>query len=266
MMDGSTDLSGKKILITGTTSGLGRHFALTLARAGARVTVTGRRIDRLQELCAEIAKTGGSAFPLALDVRDTKSITATVEASEQEYGPIDILINNAGINGASRAIDVTPEAYDELFDTNLRGAFFMATEVAKRMIARRQTAPDGGAQHIGRIINIASAAVHVLLPGLSLYNMSKVGMAMMTKALAREWGRYGINVNAICPGYIETELNSEWFHSDKGKAQIATFLRRRLNVASDLDGMLLLLCSDASGIMTGAILDVDDGQSLLALG
>lgn len=258
----TTDLSGKTILITGTTSGLGRHFALTLARAGARVAVTGRRVERLQDLCVEIAAMGGQALPLALDVQDVASIKNAVETCENALGPLDILINNAGVNGAGRAIDITPEAYDELFDTNLRGAFFMAAEVAKRMMARHRNDP----QTTGRIINIASAAAHVLLPGLSLYNMSKAGMAMMTKALAREWARQGVSVTAINPGYIETELNSEWFNSDKGRAQIATFVRRRLNQASDLDGALLLLCSDSAAIMTGTIIDVDDGQSLLALG
>jgi NAD(P)-dependent dehydrogenase (short-subunit alcohol dehydrogenase family) len=256
------DLSGKIVLITGTTSGLGRHFALVLAAAGARVAVTGRRVERLQDLCAEIAGKGGQSLPLALDVQDVQSIRQCVEKCENELGPIDILINNAGVNGAGRAIDVTPEIYDELFDTNLRGAYFMSTEVAKRMIARNKSNP----QATGKIINIASAAVNVLLPGLVLYNMSKAGMAMMTRALAREWGRQGVSVNAINPGYIETELNSEWFHSEKGRAQIATFLRRRLNQASDLDGVLLLLCSDDAAIMTGSIIDVDDGQSLLALG
>lgn len=256
------DLTGKNVLITGTTSGLGRHFALTLARAGARIAVTGRRVERLQDLCTEITAAGGHAVPIALDIRDPVSIREVADTSEKALGPLDILINNAGVNGAGRAIDVTPELYDELFDTNLRGAFFMATEVGKRMIARHKA----GSQKIGRIINIASAAVHVLLPGLSLYNMSKAGMAMMTKALAREWARQGVNVNALCPGYIETELNGEWFQSDGGKKQIATFLRRRLNDASDLDGMLFLLCSEESNIITGAVLDVDDGQSLLSLG
>lgn len=256
------DLTGKNILITGTTSGLGRHFALTLSRAGARVAITGRRLERLEDLHAEITKAGGHAVPIALNVRDPQSIREAVAASEQALGPLDILINNAGVNGAGRAIDITPETYDELFDTNLRGAFFMATEVAKRMMARHKA----GSQNVGRIINIASAAAHVLLPGLSLYNMSKAGIAMMTKALAREWARQGVNVNALCPGYIETELNGDWFHSENGKKQIATFLRRRLNDASDLDGMLMLLCSDQSNIITGAVLGVDDGQSLLALG
>lgn len=262
MGDLKCDLSGKNILITGTTSGLGRHFAITLARAGARVAITGRRIERLTDLHSEITREGGHAVSIALDVRDPNSIRQAVEETEQALGPLDILINNAGVNGAGRAIDITPDAYDELFDTNLRGAFFMATEVAKRMMTRHKA----GTQNIGRIINIASAAAHVLLPGLSLYNMSKAGIAMMTKALAREWARQGVNVNALCPGYIETELNGEWFHSDGGKKQIASFLRRRLNDASDLDGMLLLLCSEQSNIITGAVLDVDDGQSLLALG
>ena len=258
----NADLTGKNILITGTTSGLGRHFALTLAGAGARVAVTGRRVERLQELCTEVAAAGGTAIPFALDVRNPANIRQVVAECEAALGPIGVLINNAGVNGAGRAFDITPEAYDELFDTNLRGAFFMAVEVAKRMSERHKADPE----KTGRIINIASAAAHVLLPGLSLYNMSKAGIAMMTKALAREWGRQGINVNAICPGYIETELNSEWFHSDKGRAQISGFLRRRLNQAADLDGMLLLLCSDNAQIITGAVLDVDDGQSLLALG
>lgn len=256
------DLTGKNILITGTTSGLGRHFALTLAGAGARVAVTGRREERLQELCSEISAAGGKSTPFALDVRNPENIRQVVAECEAALGSIDVLINNAGINGAGRAFDITPEDYDELFDTNLRGAFFMAVEVAKRMSERNKSDPE----KTGRIINIASAAAHVLLPGLSLYNMSKAGMTMMTKALAREWGRQGINVNAICPGYIETELNSAWFHSDKGKAQVSGFLRRRLNQADDLDGMLLLLCSDSARIITGAVLDVDDGQSLLALG
>ena len=167
----TTNLGGKNILITGTTSGLGRHFALTLAGAGARVAVTGRRRERLQDLCAEIAGKGGYAFPIALDVQDVQSIKTAVETCEREMGPLDILINNAGVNGAGRAIDVTPEVYDELFDTNLRGAFFMATEVAKKMMLRHKNNP----QAIGRIINIASAAAHVLLPGLSLYNISRRG-------------------------------------------------------------------------------------------
>ncbi|MEQ1889876.1 MAG: SDR family NAD(P)-dependent oxidoreductase [Alphaproteobacteria bacterium] len=262
MTDMKVDLGGKNILITGTTSGLGRHFALTLAGAGARVAITGRRAERLHDLSAEISRNGGHAFSLALDVQDVPSIKQAVDDCERALGPIDILINNAGVNGAGRAIDVTAETYDELFNTNLRGAYFMATEVARRMIARHKNNP----QSTGRIINIVSAGAHVLLPGLSLYNISKAGMAMMTKALAREWARQGVSVNAINPGYIETELNSEWFHSEKGVAQIGTFLRRRLNQASDLDGMLLLLCSGSSAIMTGAVLDVDDGQSLLALG
>lgn len=256
------DLSGKIALVTGTTSGLGRHFALTLADAGATVAITGRRVERLKDLHNEITNKGGRALAMGLDVQDVASIRQCVAQCETELGPIDILVNNAGVNGAARAVDVTPEIYDELFDTNLRGAYFMSTEVAKRMIARNKNNP----QVTGKIINIASAAANVLLPGLTLYNISKAGMAMMTKALAREWARQGVSVTAINPGYIETELNSDWFHSEKGKAQIATFLRRRLNQASDLDGALLLLCSEGSAIMTGSIIDVDDGQSLLALG
>ena len=256
------DLTGKTVLITGATSGLGRHFARVVTGAGARVAVTGRRVERLNELCAEITANGGRAFPAALDLQSLASIGPVVEACEAELGPIDILINNSGISSPSRAIDVTPEIYDEIFNTNLRGAFFMATEVARRMMARRKA----GAQSTGKIINIASVAVHTLLPNLTLYNMTKASMGMMTKALAREWARQGINVNAICPGYVETEMNDTWFQSEPGKAQIASFLRRRLAVESDLDGMLLLLCSDQSDKITGTVVSVDDGQSLLGLG
>lgn len=261
MQNKGSELNGKTILITGASSGLGRHFALVLSDAGAQLALTGRRVGRLGELCAEITAKGGRALPLALDVRDTTSIREAFESCERQLGPVDVLINNAGINGAGRAIDITPQAYDEIFETNLRGAFFMATEAARRMMARRAA----GSQNIGRIINIASVAVHTLLPNLSLYNMTKAGMAMMTRALAREWGRQGINVNAICPGYVETEMNDAWFQGEAGKAQIASFLRRRLIQQSDFDGMLLLLCSEASNAITGAVLSVDDGQSLLGL-
>lgn len=249
----SFDLTGKIALVTGATSGLGRRFSLVLAKAGASVAITGRRVDRLQSLKEEIEAIGGKALSVALDVTDPASIARCVEAVEQGLGPVDILVNNAGMNVQALPHEVTPEGFDTMFDTNVRGAFFMAQAVGKQMIAR-------GAG--GRIINIASIGAFTQLPGLTIYCMTKAAIAMMTKSLAKEWARKGINVNAMCPGFIETELNSDWFQSEGGQKQIKTFLRRRLGLESDLDGTLLLLASDQARFITGSLMTVDDGQSL----
>lgn len=249
----SFDLTGKVALVTGATSGLGRRFALLLAKAGAAVAITGRRVDRLDTLTAEIEAMGGKALPIALDVTDPASIKACVEAAEQGLGPVGILVNNAGMNVQALPHEVTPEGFDTMFDTNVRGAFFMAQAVGNRMIARGEG---------GRIINIASIGAFTQLPGLTIYCMTKAAVAMMTKSLAKEWARKQINVNAMCPGFIETELNSEWFQSEGGQKQIKTWPRRRLGVESDLDGTLLLLASDHSRFITGSLFTADDGQSL----
>ncbi|MGV8996006.1 MAG: glucose 1-dehydrogenase [Parvibaculaceae bacterium] len=249
----SFDLTGKVALVTGATSGLGRRFALVLAKAGASVAITGRRVDRLAELKAEIEAMGRKVVAVALDVTDTASITACVDAVEASLGTVDILINNAGMNVEAMAHEVTPDGYDTMFDTNVRGAFFMAQAVGTRMLARDQG---------GRIINIASIGAFTQLPGLVIYTMTKAAIAMMTKSLAKEWARKKINVNAICPGFIETELNSEWFQSEGGARQIKSFPRRRLGAESDLDGTLLLLASDHSRFITGSLFTADDGQSL----
>lgn len=249
----SFDLTGKTAIVTGATSGLGRRFALVLAKAGAAVAITGRRVDRLENLKREIENLGGRALPLALDVTDLASIEACVAETERALGPVDILVNNAGMNIQALPHQVTSESYDTTFDTNVRGAFFMAQSIGTRMIAR-------GAG--GRIINIASIGAHTVLPGLTVYCMTKAAIGMMTKSLAREWARYDINVNAICPGFIETELNTDWFHSEGGLKQIKSFPRRRLGMESDLDGTLLLLASDHARLITGSLVTVDDGQSL----
>lgn len=249
----SFDLTGKVALVTGATSGLGRRFALILAKSGAAVAITGRRVDRLDTLKSEIEAMGGKALPIALDVTDPASITACVDAAEQGLGPVNILVNNAGMNVEAMAHEVTPEGYDTMFDTNVRGAFFMAQAVGTRMIARGEG---------GRIINIASIGAFTQLPGLTIYTMTKAAIAMMTKSLAKEWARKQINVNAICPGFIETELNAYWFESEGGQKQIKSFPRRRLGTESDLDGTLLLLASDHSRFITGSLFTADDGQSL----
>lgn len=243
-------LNGKNIFITGATSGLGWHFARIMSAAGARVIVTGRRKERLESLCQEIADSGGQAVPYALDVTDHTQINQVVEASEHECGPIDVLVNNSGMNVESFALEVTEADYDAIMNTNLKGAFFMAQAFGKRMVARES----------GMIINIASVGANNVLPGLALYCMSKAGVAMMSRSMAREWARAKVNVNAVCPGYIETELNSDWFNSEGGQKQIKSWPRRRLMDIDSLDGMMLFLASDAGRFTTGSVLTVDDGQ------
>lgn len=247
------DLTGKVALVTGATSGLGRRFSLILAKAGAKVAITGRRVERLAELRAEIEALGGTAAAVELDVTDTASISASISETEKTLGPLDILVNNAGMNVQALPAEVTPDGFDTMFDTNVRGAFFMAQAAGRSMIARGTG---------GRIVNIASIGAHTVLPGLTIYCMTKAAVGMMTKSLAKEWARKGINVNAMCPGFIETELNSEWFSSEGGQKQIKTWPRRRLGLEEDLDGTLLLLVSDHGRFITGSLFTVDDGQSL----
>jgi len=252
-MTKENDLHGRVAFVTGATSGLGRHFARILAAAGASVALCGRRADRLAEMKSEIESSGGRAAAIPLDVTDAAAIGPALDAAEAALGPIDILVNNAGLSVLGLSVEISAEDFDKVIATNLRAPFLLATEVARRMIAGRRG---------GRIINIASIGAYRVLPGVTPYCISKAGVAMMTQCLAREWARKGINVNAICPGFIETELNDEWFASDKGKAQIDSFPRKRLAQEGDLDGMLLLLASDAGRAITGSLLTVDDGQAL----
>jgi NAD(P)-dependent dehydrogenase (short-subunit alcohol dehydrogenase family) len=247
------DLTGRVAFVTGATSGLGRHFAHVLANAGAAIALAGRRIDRLEAVKAELEALGAKAAAIPLDVTDAAAIAPALDKAEAALGPIDILVNNAGLSVLGLAAEISADQFDKVLSTNLRAPFLLATEVGRRMMATKRE---------GRVVNIASIGAFRVLPGTTAYCVSKAGLAMMTQCLAREWARKGINVNAICPGFIETELNDEWFASDKGKAQIAGFPRKRLEQASDLDGMLLLLCSDASRAITGSLLTVDDGQAL----
>jgi len=249
------NFEGKVALVTGASSGLGARFAKVLAMAGAQVVLAARRMDRLKELRAEIEAEGGAAHVIALDVTDYASIKAAVAHAETEAGPIDILVNNAGVSSSQRLIDVTPEDYAYVMDTNQRGAFFVAQEVARRMILRHKGDPRK--QH--RIINIASLAGLRVVPQLGLYCMSKAAVVHMTKSMALEWGQFGINVNAICPGYIGTEINLEYFDSEPGRQLLATLPRRRLGKPEDLDGLLLLLAAEESHLLNGTIVNADDG-------
>jgi NAD(P)-dependent dehydrogenase (short-subunit alcohol dehydrogenase family) len=252
------NFEGKIALVTGASSGLGARFAKILAQAGAQVVLASRRMDRLKELRAEIEAEGGAAHVVTLDVTDYASIKSAIAHAETEAGPIDILINNSGVSTTQKLVDVTPEDYAYVMDTNQRGAFFVAQEAAKRMIARHKGDPKK--QH--RIINIASVAGLRVMPKLGIYCMSKAAVVQMTKAMALEWGKYGINVNAICPGYVATEINNEYFKSEQGRQLIESLPRSRLGTPDDLDGILLLLAAEESRFLNGTIVTADDGLSV----
>jgi len=254
----SIDLSGRVAFITGASSGLGAQFARTLARAGAGVVLASRRVEKLKELRARIEGEGGDAHVIELDVTDHDSIKSAVAHAETEMGSIDILVNNSGVSTTQRIQDVTPEDYDFIFDTNVKGAFFVAQEVGKRMLARsRGVAP--GSFTGGRIINIASMAGLKVLPQIGAYCMSKAAVVQMTRAMALEWGRFGINVNAICPGYIDTEINHHHWQTEQGKKLMDMLPRKRVGQPQDLDALLVMLASDQSHFVNGAVIAADDG-------
>ncbi len=254
----SIDLSGRVALVTGASSGLGAQFARTLARAGAGVVLASRRVEKLKELRARIEGEGGDAHVIELDVTDHDSIKAAVAHAETEMGSIDILVNNSGVSTTQRLQDVTPEDYDFIFDTNVKGAFFVAQEVGKRMLARSRGAAPGSFTG-GRIINIASMAGLKVLPQIGVYCMSKAAVVHMTRAMAVEWGKFGINVNAICPGYIDTEINHHHWDTEQGRKLIDMLPRKRVGSPQDLDALLIMLASDQSHFINGAVIAADDG-------
>ena len=249
----SIDLSGRVAFVTGASSGLGAQFAKTLSRAGAAVVLASRRIERLKDLRAEIDGEGGDAHVIELDVTDVDSIKSAVAHAETEVGSIDILINNSGVSTTQRIQDVAEEDFDFIFNTNVKGAFFVAQEVGKRMLARAKgSAP--GTYTGGRIVNIASMAGLRVLPQIGVYCMSKAAVVQMTKAMAIEWGRFGINVNAICPGYIDTEINHHHWQTEQGQKLVQMLPRKRLGQATDLDALLVMLCANESHFINGAVI------------
>ncbi|MEZ5561182.1 MAG: SDR family NAD(P)-dependent oxidoreductase [Pseudomonadales bacterium] len=246
----STDLSGQVALVTGTTSGLGRRFALVLAKAGAKVAVSGRRVERLEALAEEIRSMGGTCAPIAVDMTDTDSILNLAEAAEQALGPVTILVNNAGIPDAQRAHKMTIELTDRVFDTNLRGPWVLSCEVARRLIEHKLA---------GRMVNISSVgAFNYGGQGAALYSVTKAGINRMTEALAVEWARFGINVNAIAPGAFASEMMDGMLQRVGDITQ--HFPRKRLGDPAQLDSTLLYLVSPSSEFVTGTIIKVDDGQ------
>lgn len=244
-------LEGRNVLLTGASAGLGLHFAHTLANAGANLALGARRVERLDTLAATLRKGGAKIEPVALDVTDAESVVAAIDKAEKALGPLDVLVNNAGVASPKWILDTTEADYDMIMDTNAKGMWLMAQEVGRRMIARKKG---------GQIVVIASMGGLVPTRHLAAYGMSKAAAIHMTKAMALEWARHNINVNAICPGYVSTEMNGEFFASDEGKKFVATFLRRRLMEPADLDAPLLMLASAASRAMTGSIIACDDGQ------
>ena len=252
------DLAGRVALVTGASSGLGEQFARTLSRAGAAVVLAARRVEKLKTLRAELEAAGGDAHVVQLDVTDHDSIKAAVAHAETEMGTIDILINNSGVSTTQKLVDVKPEDYDFVMNTNTRGAFFVAQEVGKRMIARsRGTAP--GTFTGGRIVNIASMAGLRVLGQIGVYCMSKAAVVHMTRAMALEWGRFGINVNAICPGYIDTEINHHHWQTEAGQKLVQMLPRKRVGQPQDLDAALMMLCANESHFINGAVIQADDG-------
>lgn len=254
----SIDLSGRVALVTGASSGLGAQFARTLAGAGAAVILASRRVEKLKELRSIIDAEGGDAHVIELDVTNHASIKSAVAHAETEVGSIDILINNSGVSTTQRLQEVSPDDYDFMFDTNVKGAFFVAQEVGKRMLARSKGSAPGNFTG-GRIVNIASMAGLRVLPQIGVYCMSKAAVIQMTKAMALEWGKFGINVNALCPGYIDTEINHHHWQTEAGQKLVQMLPRKRVGQPKDLDAMLVTLCSDQSHFINGAVIAADDG-------
>ena len=245
------DLNGRTAVVTGASSGLGRHFARTLASHGATVAIAARRIERLESLASEIRDAGGAAHPIRMDVTDARSVAAGLDAAQDALGVPDIVVNNSGIARPALTLDVTEDDWAGVIGTNLEGAWRVAQGTARRMV-------DAGRP--GVIINVLSVLAFGVGSGLGSYAASKAGLLQVTRTMALELARHRVRVNAIAPGYVLTEMNQAFFATDAGQAMIKHIPQRRIGDPSDLDGALLLLASDASSYMTGSTIVVDGGH------
>ncbi len=246
-------LDGRAALVTGASSGLGRHFALTLARAGAKVIVAARRMEQLKATADLIDAEGQAAFATVMDVTDPGSVASAFDAAEQAFGPVTILVNNAGVPSGSFFLDMPETEWRTVMDVNLDGVFRVGQEAARRM----RDAGQGGA-----IINIASVLGLAVMPSLSAYATSKAAVIQLTRAMALELARDNIRVNALAPGYVATEMNAEFLASEAGKRLISRVPQARIGDMDDLEGPLLLLASPAGAFITGAVITVDGGAAL----
>lgn len=246
------DLTGKIAVVTGSSRGLGQYFARALAAAGADLVITSRTLASLASFREELEGMGRRALPLELDVRDHESIRRMVAETIDHYGRVDILVNNAGLNIRKPAVEVTWDDWNTVLDTNLRGTFFVATEVAKRMIPRGY----------GRIINIGSVTAVFGYAGITPYCASRGGVKQMTMSLADDWGAHGITVNCLAPGWFETEQTQQLYRNTEWLAYINDRIPLgRPGRPNDLDGAVVFLASDASAYMTGQTLLIDGGIS-----
>jgi NAD(P)-dependent dehydrogenase (short-subunit alcohol dehydrogenase family) len=242
-------------LVTGASSGLGANFAKLMAREGASVVVAARRKERLEALVEDIRQAGGKALAVSCDVTNEASVIAAYDAAETAFGIVDTVINNAGMTTSASALEQTAEEFGQVLDLNVKAVFVSAREAARRMI-KAQTAARG------RIVNIASIGARHVLPGVAAYCTSKAAVVMLTRSLAREWAKYGLNVNSLSPGYVATELNTDWLNSESGQKMLSKTARRRVMDADSLDEAMLFLCSDGSKFVTGTDVVVDDGQTM----
>jgi NAD(P)-dependent dehydrogenase (short-subunit alcohol dehydrogenase family) len=250
------DVHDQHILVTGGSSGFGRHFAQLLATNGAKVTLAARRAEALKSAVDEIKDAGGKAQSVVLDVTVADKIDAVMAEAEAAFGPIRGVVNNAGVTATKPALQQDERSWNSVIDTNLKGVWLVAQAAAKRMVENKVK---------GSIVNIASILGLRVAGAVAPYAISKAGVIQMTKALALEWARYGIRVNALAPGYFVTELNDDFFQSDAGQALIKRVPQRRLGELTELDGPLLLLISNAGSFMTGSVVTVDGGHMVSGL-
>jgi NAD(P)-dependent dehydrogenase (short-subunit alcohol dehydrogenase family) len=249
-------LNGRRALVTGASSGLGRHFALSLAQAGASVIVAARSVDKLAETVAEIEAAGGKAFAVPLDVTDLESVKSGFDRIESAGGVADVIVNNAGLAVSRPLFEQTEADWDSVLDTNLKGAWLVAQEGARRLVAAKRP---------GSIVNIASITGERVAGGVVPYCTSKAGVMHLTRAMALELARHGIRVNALAPGYVQTELNRDFLASEAGERLKSRIPQRRFGLPEELDGPLLLLASDAGAYITGSIVFADGGHLVSSL-